>query len=155
MWISFYAVLQMLCLILLKVWFGILQKSLQNEDGLELDRTHAYYYQVQTQIFIAKVDYCDFCVCTFPTDNEPCLHIERILPDFEFWSSCLDASSDFFKQCLLPEILGTWFSRKSIASTHQSQATKEGELASCKLFCKKHFSVYCCVHKGTSRRKLG
>ena len=102
---------------------------LQNEDGLELDRTHAYYYQVQTQIFIAKVDYCDFCVCTFPTDNEPCLHIERILPDFEFWSSCLDASSDFFKQCLLPEILGTWFSRKSIASTHQSQATKEGELA--------------------------
>ena len=37
---------------------------LQNEDGLELDRTHAYYYQVQTQIFIAKVDYCDFCVCT-------------------------------------------------------------------------------------------
>ena len=33
-----------------------------NGDCLQLDRWH-YYYQVQTQIFVSNVDYCDFCVC--------------------------------------------------------------------------------------------
>ena len=37
---------------------------LKVEDGvLHLDHSHAYYYQVQTQIFVCNVTYCDFCVC--------------------------------------------------------------------------------------------
>ena len=32
-----------------------------NSDGsLHLDHTHAYYYQVQTQLFVSDVEYCDF-----------------------------------------------------------------------------------------------
>ena len=42
----------------------------QREDGsYYLDHGHAYYYQVQTQIFVSKVHYCDFVVCTFPDDQ--------------------------------------------------------------------------------------
>ena len=106
-----------------------------NGDHLQLDRSHAYYYQVQTQIFVSNIDYCDFCVCTFPSGGEPSLHVERILPDSEFWSSCLDASSRFFKQCLLPEILGTWFTKKTTTDSTHPQTTKERELSSCRLYC--------------------
>ena len=44
-----------------------------------LDQGYVYYYQVQTQIFICDVEYCDFVVCTFPESQcEPTIHIERI-----------------------------------------------------------------------------
>ena len=34
---------------------------IKNSDGkLALDHTHAYYYQIQTQLFVANVEYCDF-----------------------------------------------------------------------------------------------
>ena len=55
----------------------------QNSDGsLSLDHSHAYYYQVQTQMFVCEVDYCDFVVCTFPADSKPVLHIERIKAEY-------------------------------------------------------------------------
>jgi len=31
---------------------------------IHLDKSHAYYYQVQAQIFICGVEYCDFVVWT-------------------------------------------------------------------------------------------
>lgn len=74
--------------------------------------THAYYYQVQTQLFVCNVDYCDICVCTFSTRAETAsLHVERISSDFDFWSSCVDASTHFFTFCLLPELLGKWYTK--------------------------------------------
>ena len=40
-------------------------------DGkIYLDHTHTYYYQIQTQLFVADVDYCDLCVCTFSHGEE-------------------------------------------------------------------------------------
>ena len=58
----------------------------QNTDGsLNLDHTHAYYYQIQTQIFVCGVEYCDFVI-----------HIERIIADHEFWSQSLSKSAEFF-----------------------------------------------------------
>lgn len=84
---------------------------IQNSDSsLHLDRNHTYYYQVQTQIFICKVDYCDFCVCTFP-DNSPSLHIERIFEDKELWKSCTEKTVYFFKYCILPELVGKWYTK--------------------------------------------
>ena len=36
---------------------------LKQLDGkLHLDHKHAYYYQVQTQLFVCDVEYADFCV---------------------------------------------------------------------------------------------
>ena len=86
-----------------------------------LDRAHAYYYQVQTQIFICDVAYCDFVVCTFPEGrNEPDIHIERILPDDHFWFDCVEKSFDFFVTSILPEILGRWYSRPVTHESSQS-----------------------------------
>ena len=80
-----------------------------------LDHAHAYYYQVQTQMFVCEADYCDFVVCTFPGDQlEPDIHIERIFPDEQFWSECIEKASHFFKICILPELLGRWYSRPCI-----------------------------------------
>ena len=83
---------------------------------LHIDRTHAYYYQVQTQMFVCNVDYCDFCVCTFPTGANPSLHVESLVPDVECWSSCVDASRHFhlFKCCVLPELLRNWYTKSSL-----------------------------------------
>ena len=85
----------------------------QNSDGLlGLDWCHAYYYQVQTQIFVTDVKYCDFCVCTFNRDATG-IHIERIFRDEKFWSNCVDKAQIFFKTCILPELLGRWCTRPS------------------------------------------
>ena len=86
------------------------------DDGtLYLDHTHQYYYQIQTQIFVCDVEYGDFCVCTFPTEATPSMHYERIYADKKFWESCVDTSTAFFKHFILPELLGKWYTRPSIA----------------------------------------
>ena len=102
----------------------------RGSDGiLHLSTSHAYYYQVQTQIHICKVDYCDFCMCTFPDngDHQPSLHIERIFPDDEFWQTCVDLSQHFFNICILPELLGRWYSRShsSVASSSKTMSISE------------------------------
>ena len=86
-----------------------------SNNSLVLDQSHSYYYQVQTQIFICEVDYCDFVVCTFPEDQQqPDIHIERIHPDEHLWSDCIEKSFHFFKFGILPEVLGRWYSRPFI-----------------------------------------
>ena len=83
----------------------------QNSDGLlRLDQCHAYYYQVQTQIFVTDVKYCDFCVCTFNGDDTG-IHIECIFRDEKFWNDCVDKAQIFFRTCILPELLGKWYTR--------------------------------------------
>ena len=85
---------------------------MKSKDGsLHLDQTHVYYYQIQAQIFLCRAEYCDFCVCTFPSETGPSIHIERVLPDYDFWKSCVDKATQFFKTCILPELLGKWYTR--------------------------------------------
>ena len=83
---------------------------LQGHEGtLRLDRNHAYYYQVQTQMFVCDVTYCDLCVCTFPSGLEDsALFVEWITRDENLWNTILQKSKHFFITCLLPEILGNW-----------------------------------------------
>ena len=62
---------------------------------------HAYYYQVQTQLFVCDVDYADFCVCTFLTSEENIhddngIHIEHVYKDLNFWTDCVAKSQHFF-----------------------------------------------------------
>ena len=79
---------------------------------ISLDHDHAYYYQVQTQIFVCDVDYCDFCVCTFSGNEESTIHIERISRNNAFWKNeCVPRAEAFFRTCLLPELLGSWYTR--------------------------------------------
>ncbi|XP_028517658.1 uncharacterized protein LOC110248026 [Exaiptasia diaphana] len=73
---------------------------------ISLDHKHAYYYQVQAQIFITETDYCDFVVWT-----EQDIHIERVFPDEAFWDEAREKASKFFLVGILPELLGKWYSR--------------------------------------------
>ena len=52
--------------------------------------------------------YADFVVWT-----EADVHIERILPDAEFWLDLVSKATEFYKKCLLPELVGKFYSRSS------------------------------------------
>lgn len=84
-----------------------------HDDRLHLNKSHAYYYQVQTQLFVTDTEYCDFCVCTFADDEENGLHIERISKDEEFWSDCVSKAHILFRTSILPELLGKWYTRSN------------------------------------------
>ena len=90
----------------------------RDDDGaLHLDPGHAYYYQVQTQMLVCGVECCDFCVCTFPKEEGSLPHSECIKRNEEFWETCLLKASNFFRSCLLPELLGNWYTRPIITSS--------------------------------------
>ena len=101
----------------------------KDEDLLYLDHKHAYYYQVQTQMFVCNVEYCDFCVCTFPESvDEFSPYVERIFRDIEFWEDCVEKAKHFFTVCLLPEILGKWYTRPAVSSgTNQSNQSNSSD----------------------------
>lgn len=65
------------------------------------------------------MDYADFVVCTFPDNSKPEIHIERVLPDQHFWLDCLRKCTEFFRTCILPELLGRWYTRPCISSNSQ------------------------------------
>ena len=54
------------------------------DGSFQLSRSHPYYAQVQTQLHVCDVEYCDFCVCSFAGDRGGDLHIERIVKDPDF-----------------------------------------------------------------------
>ena len=59
-----------------------------------LSRKHAYYYQVQAQLFVCDVSYADFVVCTFH-DQEANTITERVVPDAIFIHDCLQKAGTF------------------------------------------------------------
>ena len=97
---------------------------LENVNGghYRLKREHLYYYQVQAQLHICKKQYCDFFVWT-----EKDFHIERILPDVDVWTKCLDKCNSFFRLCLLPELVGKFHSRDTADLNAREQAEKTSQ----------------------------
>ena len=86
---------------------------LKSENGdASLKREHAYYYQTQQQIFTAGKLYCDFVVCGFHEQID--LFCERILPDSSHWHSVVSKLHHFWRYCVLPEILGRWYTQSEV-----------------------------------------
>ena len=114
------------------------------DGSIHLDKKHAYYYQVQTQIFVCEVPYCDFCVCTFP-ESSPSMHIERIYPDPEFWHVCVSKAEHFFKVCILPELIGKWYTRPIQNATPRTCTSAASTSASVSETTEptKHLYCYC------------
>lgn len=79
-----------------------------DEKGVvQINKKHQYYYQVQAQIFICNLLYCDFVVwCPNFT------HIERVLPDLEFWEGALDKVLNFHANVIMPELLGRYYTSR-------------------------------------------
>lgn len=99
-----------------------------------LDRQHGYYYQVQMQMFVCNVKYGHFVLCTFPSESGPSIHVERIIRDEEMWSECIEHSTRFFRTCILPELLGRWYTRpcamQGNRTTQQSPSGAASSLSS-------------------------
>ena len=84
-------------------------------DGgvFQLKRSHNYYLQVEQQLFTLKErKNNDFIV--YAIDNRGNAHfvIERILPDVQHWEKVLPKLKAFWRICVLPEVLGRWYTRR-------------------------------------------
>ena len=78
-----------------------------------LKRHHNYYFQVQQQLFtLTDRKHCDFVVCAISPDREPQIVKERIHPDLMHWGTVVPKLEAFWRVCILPEILGRWYTRK-------------------------------------------
>lgn len=77
---------------------------LKEHDNDECDGSlrfnHKYFSQVQAQMGICSVQYCDFVCFT----NKG-LHVERILFDSRYYNSLVEKAYVKFTDCILPELL--------------------------------------------------
>ena len=80
--------------------------------SFKLKEAHQYYYQCQQQIFTSKKWYCDFVVCAFDHDGRAELVQQRIFPDTDHWTEVVPKLTNFWRTCVLPEVLGRWYTRR-------------------------------------------
>lgn len=78
----------------------------KGEDGLlHLPHDHSYYAQVQGEMAVMNVEWCDFVIYS----NGEVL-VDRIVADYDYWTELNDKLDDFYMQYVVPEILsGTIF----------------------------------------------
>lgn len=74
--------------------------ELGSDDALHLRHDHHYYAQVQGEIAILGVDWCDFVVY-----SNNIIVVDRILPDTEYWHELEQILEDFYMHHVIPEIL--------------------------------------------------
>lgn len=86
-----------------------LKKDAAGDFWLKTD--HGYYYQTQQQLFTVKRKYCHFIVCAFGACGTAKFFHQQILPDKGHWSSVLPKLTHFCRTCILPEVLGKWYTR--------------------------------------------
>ncbi|XP_077529384.1 uncharacterized protein LOC144141751 [Haemaphysalis longicornis] len=78
----------------------------ENGGILELKSSHRYFYQVQLQLFVWQVDYCDFVLW-----NHKEINVQRVAADEQFLLPLLPVAERFFRKVLLPELVGRVFTR--------------------------------------------
>ena len=72
-----------------------------NNCEMFLLRSHAYYYQVQTQMYVTQLQWCDFVVWS----PVPDIFVERISYDPEFMKTTLRKAQEFYFQRFLPSVV--------------------------------------------------
>ena len=81
-------------------------------------KTHAYYYQIQTQLLVTQYDYCDFFVMLI--NDFVCIRIE---PDKELFEKISRKCKLLFEKATLPEFLATGFSEPTITNANSPGRT--------------------------------
>jgi len=73
----------------------------RGEDGLlHLPEKHPYYAQVQGEMAILNVEWCDFVVY-----SNGAVVVDRILADLDYWTELNEALDSFYVQYVVTEIL--------------------------------------------------
>jgi hypothetical protein len=70
------------------------------DENFELKRKHRYFFQIQHQMYVCDVQYCDFVVWT-----ESAVSISRVTRDDSLLERLLPKMQSFFLQYILPEII--------------------------------------------------
>lgn len=67
-----------------------------------MKRHHAYYHQVQVQLFVSSdlFSWCDFCVYTTKG-----VLVERIFTDYDWIDKYVPILKEYFNDQVLPELL--------------------------------------------------
>ena len=80
---------------------------------LQLKRTHNYFYQVQQQLFtLPERRYSDFVVYSIDSEGNSHIVCDRIYPDPLHSKTVMQKLEVFWKICILPEVLGRWYTRR-------------------------------------------
>ena len=90
-----------------------------SEGKLTLNRNHQYFYQVQTQLGVCKLESAYLVVWT-----EKDLHVECILFDEEFWDTICQKSKNIFDTAIMPELVGKFYTR--LSSTMANVSSQPG-----------------------------
>lgn len=79
-----------------------------NDNDFCLTNNHVYYYQVQCQLNVCKINLCYFIV--WSPNETVCVEITR---DQSFVEKLLLTLDSFVTKAILPEVIGQYFTRKS------------------------------------------
>ena len=83
----------------------------QKEDGtLELKQSHQYFYQVQLQMKLCNVEYCDFVA--WKKDGD--MFHQRLVLDKEFIDEAIRAVEPVITLGILPELVARWFTKSKL-----------------------------------------
>ena len=89
--------------------FSMAKNTVCNEESFycsfingrpRLERNHQYFHQVQLQLYVTGVKWCDFCEYTLKA-----VFVERIDPDHQWQVDCVSKLDNFFFDCMLPELI--------------------------------------------------
>ncbi len=83
-----------------------------NNNDYYLEETHDLYYQIQLQINVAELKYCDIIFWS-PKPNMEHLII-RVNSDANFWNTNMKKAQKFHEQIMMPEIVGKSFTRTGV-----------------------------------------
>ncbi len=99
---------------------------LQEVGGkLSLKKDHQYFYQAQTQIHLTQASYCDFVVWGAGEDGIGEIHIERILPDTDFFDTMCEKVHTFVQKYVIPELLAKVFTAPILATSHTTKPSED------------------------------
>lgn len=81
----------------------------KRDDFYELDKRHDLYYQIQLQINVAELKYCDVIIWS-PKPNLRQLTL-RVYVDYDFWKINVEKAQKYHQVVVMPEILGKSYTR--------------------------------------------
>ena len=120
-----------------KEYVRLKNSCLVKMDGVfKLKREHNYYHQTQQQLFTLKDRrHNDFIVYAVDQKGNAQLVMERILPDKQHWTKVLPKLEAFWRICVLPEVLGRWYTRRC---TVKLKGPGDGSICFCRTLCDGH-----------------
>lgn len=118
----------------------------------KLKRNHNHFFQVQQQLFtLSERKYCDFVVFSIDSCGNAIIVGDRIHADLEHSHTVIKKVEAFWRICILPEMLGRWYTRRcdlpKTVSTTKAICFCRGQLNNEVISCSNPECPYVQFHK--------